>query len=383
MLSSKINISKIVKKDFISTFDLAVIKDSKILNKTEHFNQNVLNSKKRFFTIEHGEYLSAVYTLNFNDPFRGKIILIQQNIDDKVEDLVDTMLWLDPILLMLLIFVGSKLIDKILFPIKSITQIANEITINNLLSTIHEPKENDEIKELVKSFNSMVKRLKEGVQKMERFNNDVSHELKTPLTVIKGEAEITLCKPRESKEYINSIKTIEKEAMQIQKIVDGLLLLTRFSKANIQSSFEFCSIDSILLDMIKKYNTLLKRKNISLEIQKIEVISQKVNPLLIKAIFSNLIDNAIKYTSKNKKIDISLYKNKRIHFMIKDEGIGIPKEKLPFITDRFYRVDESRNKKIKGFGLGLSIVKNSIKLHNGELCIDSKEGIGTKIEVLL
>jgi len=382
-LSSRRHISKMIAKDFISNFDLAIIKNGKILNKTKNFNLDILKNKKTFFIIDYGEYLSAVYTLNFTTPFVGKIVLVQQNIDDKVEDLVDTMLWLDPILLIFLILIASKLIDKILFPIKSITKIANEITINNLLSTIHEPKDNDEIKELVSSFNTMIKRLKSGVEKMERFNNDVSHELKTPLTVIKGEAEITLHKLREPKEYINSIKTMEKEANQIQKIVDGLLLLTRYSKTNIQNSFEFCSIETILLDAVKKHNYFIRRKNISLKIEKIEAISTKANTLLIFTIFSNLIDNAIKYTPKNKNIFISLYKNNKIHFIIKDEGVGIPKDKLPFITDRFYRVDESRNKKTDGFGLGLSIVKNSIELHGGELYIESKESLGTKIEVIL
>ncbi len=382
-LSSGADTDEMIKQYPASTFDLIIMKNGKVLDKTKNFDLDIPKTGKTFFIIDYGEYLSAVYALNFTTPFKGKIVLVQKNIDDKVEDLVDTMLWLDPILLILLIFIASKLIDKILFPIKSITKIANEININNLLSTIHEPKDDDEIKELVSSFNAMIKRLESGVEKMERFNNDVSHELKTPLTVIRGEAEITLHKPRESKEYISCIKTMEKEAAQIQKIVDGLLLLTKYSKTNIQDSFEFCSIDTILLDTIKKYNRLMIAKNISLKIQKIEAVSTKANPLLIETIFSNLIDNAIKYTSKDKNIYISLCKNDKIHFTIEDEGIGIPKDKLPFITDRFYRVDESRNKKTDGFGLGLSIVKNSVELHRGELHIESKEGIGTKIEVFL
>jgi signal transduction histidine kinase len=97
-----------------------------------------------------------------------------------------------------------------------------------------------------------------------------------------------------------------------------------------------------------------------------------------------LIDNSIKYSKKdNGVIQISLYKDKNIHFIVKDNGIGIPKKDLENIMDRFYRVDESRSKKIKGFGLGLSIVKNSVELHNGAINITSSTHNGTKVEIIL
>jgi signal transduction histidine kinase len=229
----------------------------------------------------------------------------------------------------------------------------------------------------------MIKRLKREVEHLEQFNSDVSHELKTPLTVIKGEIEITLNKIRDEKYYINSLKTIEHESQQIQEIVDNLLMLTKYTKENIKQTFQETSLDSILLETIDKYNMQLKQKNIKLDLEKFESIIKDVNPLLITTIFSNLIDNAIKYSLPNTHIKISLYKDEKIHFTIKDEGIGIEKKQLLKVMDRFYRVDESRNKKIKGFGLGLSIVKNSAKLHNATIKIDSKKGIGTEIEVIL
>ena len=107
------------------------------------------------------------------------------------------------------------------------------------------------------------------------------------------------------------------------------------------------------------------------------------NPILIESIFSNIIDNAIKYTPKDKKISLRLYKDSKINFVVKDEGIGIDKEHLVKITERFYRVDSSRNKKIDGFGLGLSIVKNSVLMHEGSLDIKSVEVGGTIVTILL
>lgn len=105
---------------------------------------------------------------------------------------------LNPILLILLIIIGNRLIDKILIPIKNITKTTKDITINNFSTKIDIPKNNNEIKELIDSFNSMISRLKDGVDNLDRFNNNVSHELKTPLTVIQGELEVALRKDRDS-----------------------------------------------------------------------------------------------------------------------------------------------------------------------------------------
>jgi len=306
---------------------------------------------------------------------------INQNIHNIAENVEDTLWILAPVLLLVMIYLASKTIDKILIPIKKITKTANSITVSDLSKSMDRPKESDEIRALVDSFNQMIKRLKDGVDKIERFNNDVSHELKTPLTVIKGEVEITLGRLREPDEYIKSMIIIDEEAEQIKKIVDNLLLLTKYTKNNIQNSYEDCSVDATLLNVLEKYNKACKDKNISLHVDRLEGITIKANQVLLETIFSNLIDNAIKYSHRNKNIYISLYKESKIHFCIKDEGIGIPEDKLPFITDRFYRVDESRNKKIKGFGLGLSIIKNSVELHSGVLRVDSKVGVGSSFYV--
>ncbi len=379
----KDNISNIknIKNSPLDAYKVAIFKQNHIIYQNKKFTLSNIQRKQPFWIHDNGEYLKATLIHSFIEPFPGKIIIIKSQIDDEVENIMDTMLILEPILLLFLIYLAGKLIDKILLPIRSITKTANQTNIDNFLSTIPEPKESDELKQLVKSFNNMIKRLKTGIDKIDRFNNDVSHELKTPLTVIKGEIEVTLDRPREPREYIKSMQVIDEEAEQIKKIVDSLLLLSKYSKTNMQNSYEICSVESILLKVVQMYSKALKEKNISLHVDKLENITTKANQVLLETIFSNLIDNAIKYTPKNRNIYVSLYQNDKIHFIIKDEGIGIPKEKLCFITDRFYRVDESRNKKIKGFGLGLSIVKNSVELHGGSLHIDSKEGVETTVHV--
>jgi len=372
------------QKNITATF--AIIEHNKVTYKTADFDlQNLdfyLQNSHSFFILSDEESSENINALYIYKGKKNSIVVYKKNIDNKVEDLTSTLLILNPILLLLLIFMASKMIDKILDPIHNVIKTAKEISVNNFSTTIPRPKEDDEIRELIDSFNAMIERLKDGVDALDRFNSDVSHELKTPLTVILGEIEVTLRKQRESHEYEKSMRTIHYETLQIQKIVENLLLLTRYTKENIADSFELCSLNEILLHVSEKYSKQLGAKNITLMIDKIEKISMMANISLITLIYSNLLDNAIKYSETNTKIHLSLYKNEAIHFIIEDEGIGIAKEQLSKITERFYRVDESRNKKIEGFGLGLFIVKQSVELHNGAMHINSTLDKGTKVEIL-
>ncbi len=169
----------------------------------------------------------------------------------------------------------------------------------------------------------------------------------------------------------------------MEQMVTKLLLLTKYTKENIHLSFEPCSLDGILIATIDKLEVALQEKNLKLHINKIERITIEANPILIESIFVNLIDNAIKYTPNHRNIYISFYKKEKVHFIIKDEGLGIDIEQLSKVTDRFYRVDTSRNKKIKGFGLGLSIVSNAVILHGGDIKINSALEKGTTIDISL
>ena len=352
----------------------------------EQFKQYI-NNKESFFVFNNDGQLDGLYVLRIANPFQGAILFYERDIGKEIsqtsDDMIQVLLILEPLLFLLLLFAASKLADKILKSIKKITDTANKIYVTNLNREIPQPKYDDEIKDLVDSFNSMIGRLRSGVQLLEQFNSDVSHELKTPLTVIKGEIEITLNKPRDIEYYERSLKTIESEANNIQMIVDDLLLLTKYTKENVETTFEMVQLDSLLLEVMEKFKTPLKNKNMKIVLDRFQTISRKANGVLIKTIFSNLIDNAIKYSLENTTITLSLYKDEQIHFICADQGVGIPKNQLEKITNRFYRVDSSRNKKIKGFGLGLSIVKNSVELHNGQIKLDSKENVGTTIEVVL
>jgi len=386
-IKSKLQLLAHKKDKKIPNVEVLTLHNSTIEDSTAAFSlknyKKYLNQKENFFIITHpgdDDYIDALYIKKQGG---RTIMILRKNIDNKIENFQDILLYLIPILLFIFIFLASKMLDKILLPINKLINATKDITITEFTKKIEIPKNNDEIKELVISFNAMLERLKDGVERLDRFNSDVSHELKTPLTVIQGEIEITLRKLRTQEEYEQSLKIIQKQSKQIELIVKQLLLLTKYSKENIKESFQKFSVDTLLMQVIDKFQLQLQKKNLKLHIEKIEPINMQANPILIESIFVNLIDNAIKYSLKNRNIYISLYQDSKIHFSIKDEGIGISKESLSKITERFYRADSARNKRIEGFGLGLSIVKKSVLMHNGSLHITSEENKGTIVKVTL
>ena len=388
---SNVPISELLKHKELASFDIAILKEEKLQFKKENtfFKSLVkyVDEERSFFVFKRDGKLDGLYIFRIKQPYKGAILFYEKDLNDeissKLKEVKDILFFLEPILLFLLLFMVSKVTDKILKSINKITKTANKIYVTDFASEIPQPKYDDEIKELVDSFNFMINRLKNGVQVLEQFNSDVSHELKTPLTVIKSEIEITLNKQRDVSYYEKTLKTIDAETQQIQIIVDDLLLLTKYTQENIKQTFQEVSLDSVLLSTIEKFHSKLKDKAIQLNINKFESITLEGNPVLLGTIFSNLIDNAIKYSPNNTNINISLYKITKVHFYIEDEGIGISEKHLDKVQNRFYRIDASRNKKIKGFGLGLSIVSNSVELHGGTITIESKKDKGTQIEVIL
>ena len=340
-----------------------------------------IKSNRNFFIIKNKQYGKiAIYISRIIAPMKGYIVVStpMYKIDIKLQDIFIKMLILNPVLLIVLLLGANLIIDRILIPIQNITKVANEISVGELDRIIPLPSQKDEIYELVQAFNKMVIRLRSGIEAMERFNSDVSHELKTPLTVLKGELEIALRKERNIEYYKQTLEISLKEVNYLIDMVEEMLFFTKIE--NEISKKESVNIKEILQGVVSKLLKKANEKNISLTIEKIDDIIIQTNPVFLKAIFVNIIDNAIKYTLENKKIFVYLYKNQNeIIFEVIDEGIGIKQNEIDKITERFYRSEKSRNRNIKGFGLGLSIVKKALDVLNGKISFESEENKGTKV----
>jgi signal transduction histidine kinase len=368
-------------------YPFLIVKNNKVIYKFGKFEikdkilLTRIKNKKNFFALHTNGHEDVFYVLKDDNRY---ILIAKNNFDDNMESFISILIFLEVLLLILFIFLANNILNKILNPIKQINKTVREININNLNSHINFSNNGEEIDELVDNFNNMIEKLKNGIERIEKFNSDVSHELKTPLTVIDMSIELALKKERNIEYYKNTLKTLQTEIQKIETIINELLLITKYDKYSVKKTFSICDFNSILLDVIEKYASTAQRKNINIELLKFEKIEKETNCFLIKTIFKNIIDNAVKYTPSGKNIYISLYlKNKKVYFVVKDEGVGIPGDKMDKITERFYRADESRNKKIEGYGLGLSIVKNFLNLIDGNLQIVSQLNKGTVVKVIL
>ena len=220
------------------------------------------------------------------------------------------------------------------------------------------------------------------------FVANVSHELRTPIQTIKlgletinqghGQNDVEAKK--------NFLSLMLKETIRMEDLIKDLLTLSKIEQQEHVKPSNKINIQEIIEYVQKFYQESFLKKSISidnkLDLQNLDVVGDKDR--LIE-IFSNLINNSIKYSEPNKKIYISSQKksNQQLEIHIKDEGIGIPRELLPRISERFFRVENEKTRKINGTGLGLAIVKHLIKQHRGEFYIQSTEGLGTEITVRL
>jgi len=219
-----------------------------------------------------------------------------------------------------------------------------------------------------KFIDTIAKQIEMSFSKLKRFNSNVSHELKTPLAIMKSEIEVALM--NQQKECDGILKSMLQEINYINDITEKLLFLTKEKK---KINFQTLDLEELILELFEKYASKIEFE-LDFGEEEYEIKGDKT---LLKMALSNIIENSIKYGAKHIKISLEKTKQKII-LKIKDDGIGIPKEKLPFIFDEFYRVDESHNKKIKGFGLGLSIVKNILTLHRAKTKVNSDTNQGVE-----
>jgi two-component system phosphate regulon sensor histidine kinase PhoR len=256
----------------------------------------------------------------------------------------------------------------------------DEVALNNRIylcgATIMESRE-----EIVIVFHDITEM--KNVENIKRdFVVNVSHELRTPLTSIKGFAE-TLEEEAGEKER-QYVEIIKRNTDRLINIVQDLLSLSELEEKGITLTIEEVRVKKVIENVIRIFKHGLKEKSLDLKLDiKDDLPPIKADPFKLEQMFINLIDNAIKYTEKG-EITVTLkQKEEHIVIVIQDTGIGIPKEHLPRIFERFYVMDKSRSRRLGGTGLGLSIVKHIVLLHNGTIDVESTFGAGTKFIITL
>ncbi|MCA9408388.1 MAG: HAMP domain-containing histidine kinase [Candidatus Omnitrophica bacterium] len=298
-----------------------------------------------------------------------------------LENWLKSTLYSIPAVLILTFFVGQLFASRILSPIQKITSTAKTIADGDLSMRMEAQDYYVEMNYLIDAFNEMIERLERSFHHIEEFSSHVAHELKTPLTIIRGETELASLEGRNTEDYKRALGIILEETENMLTIIEDLLFLSKLDyrpefpqmkKMDFVEFFREVSEQSRILVNEKKIQLLIDIPN-----EKIFVIGDSVH---LRRLFFNLINNAIKYTPSQGKIQLNLVrKNKEVMVSVKDNGRGINKEDLENIFERFY----SSNDEDSGVGLGLNIASTIAKVHKGHIEVVSLPNDGATFQVFL
>jgi heavy metal sensor kinase len=349
-------------------------------------NDQYLNNLEQNTVIfeEQNNYLLSRIKIDFHNE---KIVIIEvattkEILTSTLENILYILSFILPIVLIFSILGGNFLIYKSFLPIENILLELKQINARDLSARLKSNKNKDEINQLVEEVNNLLKRLELSFEKISQFSSDASHELKTPLTIIRGEIEIALRKERSIDEYKGVLNTSLDEIIIIEKTINDLLFLAKNEKDILIDNQEDIYFDEIIDESINEVKSFAKLNQIEINFILEDTIEYKGYSNLLKIALKNVLKNAIQFSHKNSQIIVKSYKKENFfEISVQDFGIGIAENEQNKIFEKFYRTDKSRNKNSGGTGLGMSILKKIIDIHKGKINIHSKEDKGTTITI--
>ena len=293
------------------------------------------------------------------------------------------LLWSTPVVLLLASLGGYWISRRALAPVDEITRAARVIGIQSLSQRLAVPTSGDEIQRLSETWNGMLARLEAAVKRLSQFTADASHELRTPIALIRTTAELTLRRERSPETYREALRQVLLESERTTRLVEDLLLLARADAGLPSLPLERLELIPLVRDVCRQGQILAgaRQLEISAEIPDEPVFVEANDPALRRMLLL-LLDNAVKYTPSGGRIILSVDRGPAgATVAVSDTGIGIPETALPHVFERFYRVDESRNRDAGGTGLGLSIAKWIAERHHASLEAESVLGQGSVFRI--
>ncbi|WP_373600343.1 HAMP domain-containing sensor histidine kinase [Paraclostridium bifermentans] len=387
---SEENFDDILNTSVFSPYNINIYKNGKLI---KVYGENLKVTKESIKTLDEGKiYINQIKPSKFpiknmptvGYPFEFKndsyYVYITINL---VEHFFDVSIPIK-INFIIIIFTGvvmfSVLAKTIVSRIKILTIASKEVESGNFEMKI-EAKGKDEISKLTKNFNSMVKKIRKTEQMRQEFVANVSHEIQSPITSIMGFSTLLQSDYLDDEDKKSYAKIIEEESRRLSKLSENLLKLTTLdNEQNIIKKSNFYLDEQIRKVILMMENQWAKKNiNFNINLPKTKIYADKD---LLEQVWINLINNAIKFSYENKSIDINIENvENKINVSIRDYGSGISYDKIEKIFDRFYQADESR--KIEGSGLGLSIVKKIVDIHNGSILVNSRIDEGTQFIVVI
>ena len=281
---------------------------------------------------------------------------------------------------------GLFLANKALKPVDQITQIARRIGSGDLSQRIRIKRGNDELGRLASTFNEMIAKVDESFRQVKRFTADASHELKTPLTILRGEVEVGLKRERAPKEYKRILVSNLEEITRMSRIVDDLLTLSRADMGELKMEREKVELSALAREVWDDLQILAHQRKVELTFIGDGHAPVDGDPLFLRQLILNLAENGLKYTRPGGEVSIKVEgdrDNGVARILVADTGVGIAPKDLKRIFDRFFRTDKARSRDTGGTGLGLSICQWIARVHEGKIAVKSKVGKGSTFTVTL
>ena len=385
------NLSKITGKKIVMFNQEGVITSNSVFEFTngETLPTNLVNRMKEGNHVEQ-EYVNPITNEHFfyvgfpiieHETFEGGV-LVFASIDEIHELMHEIRRWiLISVIVSIFLAIGYSwfVAKKFSSPLIKMEKATKEIAKGNLKIKVR-IKSKDEIGSLAKAINDLSVELNNYRVNRSELLANISHELRTPISYLKGYSQLLRNHQYQNKEELESYSLIiEKESDRLAKLIQDLFELSKMEEGRTRLYLQSVDIEDLLEDLIRKVKVKAVEKKIVLKVEIEEELPSIISDgSRIEQILLNLLENAIAYTEKG-TITVQVTRRKEnILLTIKDTGMGIPEEDLPFIFDRFHRVEKSRSRQMGGTGLGLAIVYEMVKLLKGNITVESGNGLGTE-----
>ena len=354
--------NEIIAGKFPKDFDIALAFSIEDINIYQVENKKFLYYDTRL--QDEDDWIRGIYPL-------GKV-------QKEIETLWNIAIALSVLFLIFVVIVGYRIIKNAFKPVKQISDTALKIKRSKDFSNRIELEDSndDEIHKMASTFNEMLDKVEEVFIHEKQFSSDVSHELRTPITVILAQSDYALQYSDTFEEAKESLEVINRHAKRMTNLINQIMELSKLERQK-EIEKEKINLSNIVLQLLEDYKPLLESKNLNLVYNVEKDLRIQGNKIMLERVFLNILMNAVKFTKTN--IEVSLTReDKTAVLKIRDNGIGISEENKKFIWERFFQVNDSRNKEEnKGSGLGLSMVKKIVDLHSATIDLESELEQGT------
>jgi heavy metal sensor kinase len=345
---------------------------------------NAFQGSPQYETVKFmgGDYRTIYFPVN-----RESIVRVGKSLDETGKTLAglqSLLILFSPFVLVISSVMSWFFAGWALNPMLEIKNVAEQIRHGRMRGRINVALKGRELDELAVIFNDMLQSIQRSMEMQKRFVSDVSHEIRSPLTALRGNIEVALRRRRSVEDYENVLESSLTDVIRLSRITDDLLFLTRADNNILELRLQWFELGPALSAIVER----LGHKAVSAGVSLVEDYRVDLevygDTFLLDQAFSNLLENAIKYTPRGGKVTVATEeKEGTVLVIVSDTGIGIPEEEIPHLFERFYRVDKERSRRAGGTGLGLSITDWIIKAHKGTISVKSTTGSGSDFIVAL